>query len=111
MLDRKLAEKSHFPAIDVSRSISRVFRDVAKPDQQVAALRIRNLMATYDEMADLIRIGAYEVGSSPEVDLAIKLMPVVNAVLRQEAGTHTPLPETIMAMTQVADAWQVATKN
>ena len=62
VLDRKLAEMGHFPAIDVSRSVSRVFLDVTTPPHQRAAGKLRAILATHSEVADLIRIGAYTPG-------------------------------------------------
>ncbi|MCA9167693.1 MAG: FliI/YscN family ATPase [Planctomycetales bacterium] len=105
VLDRHLAEKAHFPAINVGRSISRVFRDVTTPEHQEAANKLRALMATYDEVADLIRVGAYEKGSSTQIDTAVRLMPVVNTLLQQRPDEHTRYEDTEKVMTQIAAAW------
>ena len=107
VLDRQLAEKGHFPAIDVAASLSRVFRDVTSPLHQASALGLRRILATHDEVADLIRIGAYESGSSPQVDRAIALLPSVHAFLQQEPDTFTPWEDTQNAMAQIASSWKV----
>ncbi len=105
VLDRHLAEKGHFPAINVGRSVSRVFRDVTQNGHQQSARKLRALLATYEEVADLVRIGAYEAGSSPEVDAALKVMPALQVFLRQRVGEYGKLPETVAAMARLADAW------
>lgn len=105
VLDRHLAEKGHFPAINVGRSVSRVFRDVTQGGHQQAATKLRALLATFEEVADLVRIGAYEAGSSPEVDAALKVMPALQVFLRQRVGEYGRLTETVGAMMRLADAW------
>ena len=82
VLDRKIAESGHFPAINISQSVSRAFLNVSDKPQQIAARKIRNIMATYADVQDLIRIGAYSRGTSPQIDKTIELMPIVNAFLQ-----------------------------
>lgn len=105
VLDRKLAEAGHFPAINVSQSVSRAFLQVSDPAQQVAARKIRQIMAMYAEVQDLIRIGAYVKGTSPQVDKVVELMPVVNAFIQQGLSDRLTFPETKLAMQRVAAAW------
>ncbi len=105
VLSRTLAEKGHYPAVDISRSISRVFTDVATPEHQLAVAKLRAILATYNEVADLIRIGAYIPGSSPEVDDAVKLLPALNTLVRQSVGEFASFESTLSAMKQVAAAW------
>jgi flagellar biosynthesis/type III secretory pathway ATPase len=105
LLDRQLAEKGHYPAIDVARSVSRVMVDVADAKHRAAARRFRAALATFAEMADLIRVGAYSKGSSPDIDTAIALKPVLDRYLRQEPGTYSPLEQTRRLLGQIADAW------
>ena len=83
MLTRELAQKNHFPAIDVLGSISRVMVDVTTQEHQKAAGEIRNLLAVYEKNADLINIGAYIKGSDQTIDRAIRLNDEINAFLRQ----------------------------
>jgi flagellum-specific ATP synthase len=105
VLDRKLAESGHFPPIDVSRSISRVFREVTSAEHRKEATAIRAIRSTYEEVQDLLRVGAYVAGSSPEVDTAIKLMPAVRRFLRQAMDERSTWDETLSAMHQIARAW------
>jgi flagellum-specific ATP synthase len=105
VLDRKIAEKGHFPAVNVSASISRVFRDVTSREQQAAARKIRAILSTYSDVVDLIRVGAYTRGTSPQVDRAVDLLPAVEMFLRQEVGSYAPFEETRQVMEQIAAAW------
>ncbi len=105
VLERRLAERGHYPAIQIARSVSRIAGDVTDGEHQRAARKVRAVLATYAEAEDLIRIGAYAKGSSPKVDRAIELMPAVELFLRQEVGQRSGFPETCAAMQQIAAAW------
>jgi FliI/YscN family ATPase len=83
LLSRKLAEKGHFPAVDVLGSISRVMPDVTTREHQQAAQLINRLIASYDEVEDLLNIGAYAEGSNADYDLAIAARPMIEQLLRQ----------------------------
>lgn len=83
LLSRKLAEKGHFPAIDVLGSISRVMSDVVSPEHLQSAELLTRLTAAYNEVEDLLNIGAYAPGSNPEFDLAITARPMIEKLLRQ----------------------------
>lgn len=105
VLERKLAERGHFPAISIPKSISRVAREVTTSEHQAAARKIRAILAMQAEMEDLIRIGAYTKGSSPQVDRALELMPAVVALLRQEANERTGFADTRRTIERIAAAW------
>lgn len=83
MLDRKMAHKNHYPAIDVMQSISRVMSAIATKEHKVLAGKLRNVLATYSEAEDLINIGAYKNGSNPDIDYAIRKIRAVNGFLCQ----------------------------
>jgi flagellum-specific ATP synthase len=83
VLSRKLAERGHFPAIDVPRSISRCMPQVASEERVELAQRARGLLAAYAEAEDLVAIGAYQAGSVPRLDRALARMPALEAFLRQ----------------------------
>lgn len=102
VLDRRLAEKGQYPAIDIGRSISRVFREVTSDAQQRDAQLLRAILATYAETEDLIRIGAYVRGTLPAVDHAIDVMPRLLQFLQQPVGTHVGFPEALRAMAELA---------
>ena len=86
MLDRKLAHRNHYPAIDVLQSISRVMSSIAGKEHKEAAGKLKNVLATYQEAEDLINIGAYKNGSNQNIDYAIEKIGEVNHFLLQE--TH-----------------------
>lgn len=83
MLNRRLAQLNHYPAIDVLQSISRVMSQVADKKHKKAAGRLKNVMATYSEAEDLINIGAYKSGSNKNIDFAISKIDKVNEFLCQ----------------------------
>lgn len=105
VLDRKIAERGIYPAIDVSRSISRVAIDVVDKEHTVAARKLRDIIATYGEMEDVIRIGAYSKGASRSIDLAIELMPQIGTFLRQDIGERSSFEKTRLEMFRIAAAW------
>ena len=105
VLDRKLAEGGHFPAVSVASSISRVMNQVVPPDHLAAALKVRAAMSSYEETRDLIRIGAYASGSSAEVDAAVQLHPAINMLLKQRPGESCSMEETHKALQLIAARW------
>ncbi|MEO8181210.1 MAG: FliI/YscN family ATPase [Deltaproteobacteria bacterium] len=90
VLSRALAEKGHFPAIDVLQSISRLAPDVTDATQQSSSGLLREALGTYRDAADLIQVGAYVPGSDPRIDNALTLVPKINAFLRQGLTERTP---------------------
>lgn len=84
MLNRKLAHKNHYPAIDVLQSISRVMSSIVDSEHKEAAGKLKNVLATYQEAEDLINIGAYKKGSNSNIDYAIEKIDTVNEFLLQE---------------------------
>ncbi len=95
VLNRKLAQKNHYPAIDVLASISRVMSAIAsKPHKKVAG-ELKNVMATYDGAEDLINIGAYKPGSNKNIDFAISKIDSVNRFLLQETDEKFDFDEEI----------------
>lgn len=86
MLNRKLAHKNHYPAIDVLQSISRVMSSIVESEHKEAAGKLKNVLATYQEAEDLINIGAYKKGSNSNIDYAIEKIDTVNEFLLQQ--TH-----------------------
>ncbi len=105
ILDRRLAEQEHFPAISVARSVSRVSREIMEVDHREAARKLRSISATYADVEDLIRIGAYVKGSNPLVEQTLKLVPHLNQFLRQDLNQFSTLDETKAAMYSIAAEW------
>lgn len=105
ILDRRLAESGHYPPISIAQSISRVAFHVSDKAHQNAARKLRNILATYSEAEDLIRIGAYAKGSSPQVDRAVELRPSVLGFLRQGVNERTSFEDTRRAMDRIGEHW------
>ena len=93
-LNRALASRGHFPAIDVIQSISRVRGDVADQQQAQAARKIIALLATYQDVEDLVNIGAYVPGQNLEIDLAVQARSQIVSFLKQEPNVSNALTET-----------------
>lgn len=89
VLSRHLAHKNHYPAIDILNSISRLMKEIADEKHNEAAAFARDILATYKEAEDLINIGAYEKGSNPNIDMAIKYIDRVNNYLKQGVSENT----------------------
>ena len=98
MLDRKLAHKNHYPAIDVLQSISRCMSQISAREHKQAAGKLKNVMATYHEAEDLINIGAYRAGSNPSIDYAIAKNDAVNAYLLQDVDEKFTFEEAVQML-------------
>ncbi len=83
VLTRDLAERGHYPAIDVLKSASRLLPQICDQEHQSNALSLRKALATYQEAQDLINIGAYQMGANPDIDRAITLIKPINEFLQQ----------------------------
>jgi flagellum-specific ATP synthase len=104
VLDRKLTSRGHYPPINVLQSLSRVMPMVVGNEHVRASQRIRQLMAAYADVEDLISVGAYKSGTQPESDEAVEKWARINAFLRQGKEDPTDFAETIAAMENIAHA-------
>ena len=102
ILNRRLAQRYHYPAVDVLDSLSRLGIKVADDRDLRAAGRLRQLMAAYSETEDLINVGAYVRGSNPVVDEAIEKMPAIRSFLLQDIDEKAPIEETIRELRRLA---------
>ena len=84
MLSRRLADQAHYPAIDLNGSISRVMQALVSPDELKQSNKLRRLWSVYQQNADLVQVGAYESGSNPELDEAIRVREDMVEFLRQD---------------------------
>ena len=105
VLSRALAARNHYPCIDVLHSASRLFSEVAEKDHRDAAGHMRELLAAYEGAEDLIKIGAYQKGSSPVVDEAIKHHDRIISYLRQDRSLKVELPEAVDQMLTIG-SWK-----
>jgi flagellum-specific ATP synthase len=103
-LNRALANRGHFPAIDVLQSISRVRGDVTDKEHVRAARRVLSLLAAYQEIEDLVNIGAYVAGANAEYDLAVAARPKIVSFLKQEPDAPATLEQSRRGVMELA-AW------
>jgi len=101
-LDRELAERGHFPAIDPLRSVSRVALDVMEPAHFEAARTIREHLAVLQEARELLSVGAYRAGANPRLDAALVLRERIAAYLRQAIDEKAPFAETLRGLLALA---------
>ncbi len=84
MLSRRLADQAHYPALDLNGSISRVMQTLVSPEELKMSNKLRRLWAVYEQNADLVQVGAYEAGTNPELDDAIRLRAQMVTFLQQD---------------------------
>src|SRR5436309_12575232 len=101
VMERAIAERGRYPAINIHKSVSRTMPKAADPAYLPAINRARQIMATYADMEELIRLGAYRAGSSAEVDEAISLHQPLEAFLAQGKEESTPLTEAYTRLSEI----------
>lgn len=101
ILSRALAARSHYPAIDISESVSRVMDEIIDEGHRDAARKVREVIANYEKERDLILIGAYEEGSDPKVDYAIEKIEEVNTFLKQGVNESITFGETTESLKNI----------
>jgi len=95
VLTRELAAANHYPAIDVLESISRLANSISAPEHRQSAARLRDSLAAYRRVQDLIQLGAYAAGSNPRADGAVRHQQAIQDFLRQEVAAQEPLETTV----------------
>lgn len=98
VLDRELANKGQYPAVNVLKSVSRVMNNIVPEEHRKTAEKLREALSTYMNSEDLINIGAYKKGSSRQIDEAIRLYPEIINFLKQETSEKVSLHESITAL-------------
>ena len=91
VLDRAIADRGRYPAINILRSVSRTMPACNSPEQTALVQRARRLLATYEDMAELIRIGAYRQGSDTGVDEALRYNGLLETYLKQDKHQRAEL--------------------
>jgi flagellum-specific ATP synthase len=104
VMERAIAERGRYPAINVLKSVSRTMPRAADPDYLPILNQAKAVMATYADMEELIRLGAYRVGTSPEVDEAIRLHRPLEAFLAQGKEEATSLAEGYRRLAEIMAA-------
>lgn len=101
VLNRKLAHRAHYPAIDVLQSASRVMKNVVSDEHIKMAQKMRENLAVYRDAEDLINIGAYQAGHNPVLDQAVELNPSINAFLKQGIEEANSFDDTVDRMSEI----------
>ena len=101
VLDRKIAARGHFPAIDVLPSTSRVMRQIVPREFLDLSRRMREMIAVYRDAEDLINIGAYRQGTNPKIDDAVRLHQAIEEFLRQDVEEATSIEDCARRMVQI----------
>jgi flagellum-specific ATP synthase len=99
VLDRRLAEAGHYPAIDIEQSISRAMHSITSHDHQQLARRLKKLTASYQRSRDLISVGAYSAGSDPVLDEAIARHAKIESFLQQDIAEQAGVAESLGQLT------------
>ena len=94
VLDRKIAQRGHFPAIDILQSTSRVMKNVVDKNQYKSAQAVRENLAIYRDAEDLINNGAYKTGANAKIDRAVQLIDKINGFLCQDVSESSSYQET-----------------
>jgi type III secretion protein N (ATPase) len=102
VLDRAIAARAHYPAIDVPASVSRVMRAVVTREHAESARALGSLLAAYEQKRDLVTLGAYSRGGDRRLDQAIAALPDLERFLRQDAGERSPFADTERALFALA---------
>ncbi|MGD8191014.1 flagellar protein export ATPase FliI [Brevibacillus ginsengisoli] len=98
VLDRKIAQKGHFPAIDILQSVSRVMNEISSDQHLQAARQLKRYMATFKEAEDLINIGAYKMGTNREIDTSIRYRDIIRDFTAQSTDEPADLNISINAL-------------
>jgi flagellum-specific ATP synthase len=101
VLERAIAERGRFPAINILKSVSRAMPGCNSDEEQKLVLRARQPLTIYEDMAELIRLGAYKAGTNPEVDNAVRLYPQLEAFLAQSKTEGATLSEGYDALSAI----------
>lgn len=105
VLSRKLADRGHFPAVDILASVSRLMSTVASKEHKIAAQKIKEIYATYLDAEDLINIGAFAAGSNRKIDGAIALIDRLKGFLVQGVRERTSFDETVGQLITISQVW------
>ncbi len=105
VLSRKLADRAHYPAIDVLQSISRLMNTVVSEEHKKAAQKFREIYAVYTDAEDLINIGAFSPGSNKRIDGSIALIDRIHNFLTQPIRQRGSFEQTVEQLTDIANSW------
>jgi flagellum-specific ATP synthase len=102
VLERNIAERGRFPAINILKSVSRAMPKCNSPAEQAIVAKARSTLSVYEDMAELIRLGAYKSGTNADVDAAMKIYPHIEAFLSQKKDERVTLAEGYAALENIS---------
>jgi len=105
VLSRKLADRGHYPAVDILQSVSRLMPAVTSKEHRIAVQKLKEIYATYTDAEDMINIGAFSPGSNRRIDGAITLIDKINKFLIQPVRQRTAFDETVKQLTEITRSW------
>jgi flagellum-specific ATP synthase len=105
VLSRKLADRGHYPAVDILQSVSRLMPMVTTDKHKSSAQKVKEIYAVYADAEDLINIGAFSPGSNRRIDGAITLIDKINNFLIQPVRQKTDFEETVSQLTVITQSW------
>lgn len=103
VLSRKIAEKNHYPAIDILKSVSRLMPSIVNSEHKFLANKLRKHLSVYEQAEDLINIGAYTMGSNPDIDASLRVINKINDFLVQGVDESYELSQTIALLNQAVE--------
>jgi flagellum-specific ATP synthase len=105
VLSRKMADRGHYPAVDILQSVSRLMSSVASEEHKKAAQKFREIYATYTDAEDLISIGAFSPGSNRRIDGSVALIDRIQNFLIQPSRERSSFDETVNKLSEIAQSW------
>lgn len=104
VMRRQIAERGRYPAIDVLKSVSRTLPHCLSEEENTTRVEARRLLSTYADMEEMVRLGAYKAGSSPEVDRAVALAPQIEQLLNQYKTDRGNVRDAFAALAAILEA-------
>ena len=104
VISRAIAERGRYPAIDILRSVSRTLPHAHSDAENRLRIDARRVLATYNDMEEIIRLGAYRPGANAEVDSAIRLAPQIEALISQNKQDHGPISDSFAQLAGIMEA-------
>ena len=108
VLDRGIAERGRYPAVDIGRSLSRSVPGCLSPDEWTTVRHARDVLARAGELADLVRLGAYQPGRDEAADRALAMAPRIEALLRQDRHAAMPIAASFEALGSIVGTMGVS---
>jgi len=101
VLERSIAERGRYPAINILRSVSRTMPKCNKPEETALISRSRKLLAVFEDMAEMVRLGAYRAGADADVDEAVRRFPLLDQFLEQKPGETTDFEAEFLRLAEI----------